>query len=58
MDGETEPLTLNQLNRLSNIAAELEHELNEPYTSEVIAELKDIIIRLYTLMENNTNGQS
>ena len=54
--GESETLTFNQMIRLTNIIEELEHELNEPYTSQVKAELEDIIARLYALMEENTYG--
>lgn len=56
LDGETEPLTFNQLMRLGNIAEQLGQELYEPYSSEVLTELKDILIRLYAIMEGNSNG--
>ena len=55
LDMEHEYLTFNQLNRLGNIAQALEQELYEPYTSEVLAELKEILIRLYAVMEGNSN---
>lgn len=56
MEGESDCFTLNQICRLGDIAAALENELNEPYNSEVLAELRDIVARLYTLIGENSNG--
>ena len=56
MDGESERLTLNQLHNLEIIISMLEDEvMSRNYNSEIEAELKEILERLYYVIGAN-NG--
>ena len=56
MDGESERLTLNQLHNLEIVISMLEDEvMSHKYNSEIEAELKGILERLYYIIGAN-NG--
>lgn len=51
MDGETESLTLNQINNLETIIDILENEImSHKYDSDKEAELKEALVKIYYVL--------